>query len=179
MEIAEGAVWDRRPLAPGESRRYTLQYSIFVFRWPHALQKPIVYPTAELLTLAIPEELVVGGLDLERGPAQIIAGQTLETQVSAWLAPGVSWQVIVRPGPLAGPLAGWNEGLLDLPVLAELDRFPGDWLIQRAARNPPSDRRRIGGGGAAVGGRHIVAAKGSGERERGRCRGKLEKRQRR
>lgn len=136
LEIAEGAVWDRRPLAPGESRRYTLQYSIFVFRWPHALQKPIVYPTAELLTLAIPEELVVGGLDLERGPAQIIAGQTLETQVSAWLAPGVSWQVIVRPGPLAGPLAGWNEGLLDLPVLAELDRFPGDWLIQRAARNP-------------------------------------------
>ena len=136
LEIAEDSAWDRRPLAPGESRRYTLQYYVMIFRWPHPLHKPIVHPTAELTVMAMPEEIVVGGLDLERGPAQMVAGQSLDVWASSWLAPGVPWQVIVRPGTHAGPVAGWNGGLLDLPVLAELDRFPGDWLVQRAARNP-------------------------------------------
>lgn len=136
LEVADGAVWDRAPVSPGETRRYTLQYYVIPFRWPYPLQREIVYPTAELLVMAMPGELAVGGLDLEQGPPQEIAGQTLDVWMSRWLPAGTLWQATVRPGAHAGPVAGWNPAVLELPVLAALDRFPGDWLIQRAARNP-------------------------------------------
>lgn len=136
LEIADGGARDPRPVAPGETRRYTLQYYLIPMRWPHPLQREIQYPTAELLVMAMPGELIVGGLDLERGQAQEIAGQRLDVWASAWLSAGTLWQAVVRPGPQAGAVAGWNPAVLDLPVLAELDRFPGDWLVQRAAKNP-------------------------------------------
>ena len=156
----------------GESRRYTLQYHVTIFRWPYPLQKPVIYPTAELMVMAMPDELAIGGLDLERGPEQVVAGQPLEVRASTWLAPGLMWQVIVRPGPMAGPVAGWNASLLDLPVLAELDRFPGDWLIQRAARHPTGRARHLDGGVAPRRRRDVLASRGAEEGKRGRAQGR-------
>ncbi len=136
LELADGVVRDPRPLAPGETRRYALQYQVAVARWPHPLRKEIVYPTAELVVMAVPGELVAGGVDLEPGPVEVVAGQPLETQVSRLLSPGTTWQVTVRPGSLAGAVAGWNPAVLELPVLGSLDRFPGDWLVQWFVRDP-------------------------------------------
>src|SRR5690606_41332732 len=73
---------------------------------------------------------------LAKGPTQEMAGQARDVWMGRWLSAGALRQATVRPGPQAGPVAGWNPAVLELPVLAALDRFPGDWLIQRAARNP-------------------------------------------
>ena len=144
LELSDGSAWDRRPLAPGELRRYTLQYALEVTRWPHPLQREIVYPTVELYVMAVPGELVAGGLDLEQGPVELVAGQALDVWASHLIAPGTLWQVIVRPGNLAGPVVGWNPDLLGLPVLGVLDRFPGDWLVQWYMRQPQSAAAALG-----------------------------------
>lgn len=144
LELADGFAWDRNPLAPGETRRYTLQYPVMVSRWPFPLQKEVVYPTVELLVMTVPGELVAGGLDLVQGPVELVAGQALDVWASQLIAPGTLWQTVVRPGTLAGPVAGWNPGVLDLPVLAALDRFPGDWLVQWFARRPQTAGLTVG-----------------------------------
>lgn len=136
LQIEEGVLVDAVPLSPGETRRYVMQYELRVFNWPYALSRPIVYPTSDLLLLMKQDELDILGVDIEKLGEEMVAGQPLDQYRWAWIAPDTEWHVTLKPGPLLVGIDGsWTE-ISTLPLLAEIDRFPGDWLVQRAMKYP-------------------------------------------
>lgn len=136
LEFVDGHMVDRTPVSPGEERRYMLQYRVRVSTWPFGLSREVVYPTADLTVMSVPEDFVVSGVDLIPTGVQEIAGQRFTLHTGAWLEPGVLWQATIKPGERLSAVGGWDRTYGELPLLAELDRFPGDWIIQRAMKNP-------------------------------------------
>lgn len=132
---ADAAV-DQTPMQPGETRTYSLQYTLLIGRWPYGLRRLIQYPTAELQLLTLLDEVQISGVDLETGGTETVADQSLFAHNSRWLAPGETWHAIVTPGPAAGMVPGWNPSLAQLPVVAEGEVIPGDWLWRSAKQSP-------------------------------------------
>lgn len=131
-----GVLVDSLPMHPGETRRYTLRYELPVFRWPYALQKEILYPTRQLAILVPQEQLEAGAVDLIPVGFEQVAQSTFVVYQSEWIAPDTVWQAVLKPLPGAGVLLGWDPALEQLPVIAEPDRFPGDWLFIAFGRLP-------------------------------------------
>ncbi len=132
----DGTLVDPEALLPDEDRRYTLRYEIPVMRWPYPFLREIEYPTRELTLLGDTQNLNVSGVDVVQAGQESVAGAVFTTFRSEWIAPGTTWQAVFKPTAALGPLPGWDERIDRLDVIAEADRFPGDWLFQQLVGLP-------------------------------------------
>ena len=175
LEPADGGVLlDRRGLAPGESRRYTLRYEMPVVRWPFPLQREVLYPTQQIVLLVDDERLKVSGIDVVRAGSEVVAGAPFAVYQSQWVEAGSLWQAVLKPAPGAGALPGWDPAVDGLGVLAEADSFPGWWLVKGIVELPRAVLAAVAVGlGAAAGAlwrrerRSAAGARGGAAREGG------------